>query len=129
MSTQRPDSEENDPVWDLLDQSPPTKVSPTFAQDTLRQVRQLESAPAPPWWKKLLAPAPLAAGGLAVAAAITIMAILPDPSSESGTIADNEVITPATSNELDEEFQQELLIAAAEEPELFSDAELLAMLY
>jgi len=124
MSTKQQDSGENDPVWNLLDASQTAKASPAFAQDVLRQVRQLDAAPVAPWWKKLLSPAPLFGGAMAAAAAIALMAVLsPDPAGTGPEIAND------ASKTLDEAFQQELLFVAVEEPDLFSDAELLAMLY
>lgn len=124
MSTKQQDSGENDPVWNLLDASQTAQASPAFAQDVLRRVRQLDAAPAVPWWKKLLSPAPLLGGAMAAAAAIALMAVLsPDPAGTKPAIVNN------ASKTLDEAFQQELLFVAVEEPDLFSDAELLAMLY
>ena len=124
MSTKQQDSGENDPVWNLLDASQTAKASPAFAQDVLRRVRQLDATPVAPWWQKLLSPAPLLGGAMAAAAAIALMAVLsPDPAGTKPEIV-NDV-----SETLDEAFQQELLFVAVEEPDLFSDAELLAMLY
>ncbi len=37
-------SEEPDPIWDLLDEAPPRKASGAFVQNTLRRVRRLPSS-------------------------------------------------------------------------------------
>ena len=60
-------SPENDPTWDLLGKASKQEASETFLRDTLRSIR-LEEQVTTPWWKRLLAPAPIA-GTLATAAA------------------------------------------------------------
>ncbi|MCU0753083.1 MAG: hypothetical protein MUC40_08705 [Akkermansiaceae bacterium] len=66
---QHDDSWENDPVWKLLDQSPPATAGPRFADDAVRAARL--AGQGSPWWSRVLAPLPLA--GLAAAAAACVI--------------------------------------------------------
>ena len=87
---QNDESWENDPVWKLLDESPPATAGARFTDDTVRAAR-LAGQPAP-WWKRVFAPAPLA--GLAAATAACVIAVVslrndgPD-ASEHKTLADS----------------------------------------
>lgn len=122
---------EADPVWNLVDQAEAPQAGPAFTQDVMRKVRQLEGEPARPWWKSLFAPVPLAAGALAAAAVLTF-AIYFSPDPESSSVAKNGTSAQqgdAVASAIDEEVDQQLLIVAVEDPTLFSDEELLAMLY
>ena len=133
MKDKNQESWENDPVWNLVDSAEAPKAGPAFAQDVMRKVRQSEAAPARPWWKSLFAPVPLAAGALAAAAVITFLVAFPGtPEGSGGGIAkgnDMPSDPPVVEIQIEEELDQQLLIAAVEDPSLFSDEELLAMLY
>jgi hypothetical protein len=129
------ESWENDPVWNLVDAAEAPKAGPAFAQDVMRKVRQSEAAPAQAWWKSLFAPVPLAAGALAAAAVITFLVAFPGTPESNGNgngIAKGDGSPSAPSvveMQIEEELDHQLLIAAVEDPSLFSDEELLAMLY
>lgn len=131
MSTEEQDSWEKDPVWKLVDQAPAPQARPAFAQDVLRQVRQLEAEPATPWWKKLLAPAPLSAGALAAAAVVAILISVDFTPTGAPSLTNGGEVpdTAPVLSEIDHAVSEQLLMAAAEDPDLFSDEELLAMLY
>jgi len=118
---------ENDPVWELVDQASTASPSPTFVQDTLRRAR-LEGQTTTPWWRKVLSPKPLMVSAAAACAAIAVLVSLdPDPVSESLT-ADSAV--PTTEYvALEDALANELLVAAAEDPSLISDGELLTLLF
>lgn len=67
-----------DPVWDLLRQSPAVPVSPVFADRVMRAVRQAEAQPSPFWARSYAVMGSVAA----MAAALTIAAVmffLPEP--------------------------------------------------
>ena len=117
-----------DPVWDLVDRAQPPEASPLFSRNVMREIRVLGDYSAP-WWKRLLTSKPLIASSIAAAAAV---AILVSVNNESPTGLANEDPAPAVEPalaSLDEELDQELLIAAAADPSLFSDEQLLALLY
>lgn len=120
---------EQDPVWDLLRQSPRAEARPSFVDDVLRAAR-LEAA-RPPWWQRFRLP--LAAGGLTAAAAAVALALtLPNHGPEAAApVAGNPATPAAVGNgfdELDEALRTETLLVAAEHPSEFSDDELVTLL-
>lgn len=117
---------DRDPVWDVVDQAQPPEASPLFSRNVMREIRLLE-APTP-WWKRFLASKPLIASSLAAAAAVAIL-IAVNPNDPASGITDGSTPDSATVAALHDELDQELLIAAAEDPSLFSDEQLLALLY
>ena len=121
MSANDHNDRDNDPVWNLLDQAPAPKVGPLFARNVMREIRLGEQSPAP-WWKRLLAPVPLTAGAVTAAAAFAIIVAIDRPDTPIADVPD----TPATEVY---DVDQSILIAAAEDPTLVSDEELLALLY
>lgn len=123
MSANNHDNWEDDPVWNLLDEAPPAKAGPLFARNVLREIRLSGESPAP-WWKRILAPVPLTAGAVAAAAFVVLVALDRPEESVAGPPPSS---TPAVTEVFD--VDQGLLIAAVEEPELFSDEEVLALLY
>lgn len=118
------ESWENDAVWKLLDQAPAATASPRFADDTVRAAR-LAGQPAP-WWKRLLAPAPLA--GLAAATAACVIAVI---SLRNDTPASNNPIAAVDSNafaEIQEIAETETLLCAVDQLDDFSDGELVTLI-
>ena len=123
MSADNYKDREDDPVWNLLDKAPPAHAGPLFARNVLREIRLAAHQPAP-WWKRLLAPVPLTTGALAASAAFAVFIALTPPDQTSASL-------PPTPPPAIEEFDvdQGLLFAAIEDPSLFSDEEVLALLY
>lgn len=122
----KPEEWGKDPVWDLLRQTPSVEPRPSFTDDVVRAAR-LEPA-AQPWWKRFALP--LAVGGLttaATAAAIAILMTVQQPAIEAPIV---EVSPPEASSleALDEALRTEALVAAADYPADFSDAELVALI-
>lgn len=118
------DSWESDDVWKLLDQAAPPSASPRFVDDVVRMAKLL---PAPtPWWKRLLAPAPLA--GLAGAAAAIALAVTFFSTPQPGPLTTSPVAEHAAQTDEYEALQDlaetETLIAAADHLDQFSDDEL-----
>lgn len=124
MSANNHDHRDKDPVWDLLDQASAPKAGPMFARNVMREIRLAEQSPAP-WWRRLLAPIPLTAGAVTAAAAFAIIVAIDRPDTP---IADTPGSPDAPAAEV-YDVEQSLIIAAAEEPSLVSDEELLALLY
>jgi negative regulator of sigma E activity len=64
--------EDDEQLWDLLGRAPETKVSPFFARNVLRQVRQEQSRSGQSWfsWRRLV---PASAVALAIAAAVVFV--------------------------------------------------------
>lgn len=125
MSANDHQHRDDDPVWDLLDKAPAPKAGPMFARNVMREIRLSEERSAP-WWKRLLAPIPLTAGAVTAAAAFAIIVAANPP--DDTPVADTPDAPGAPVAEV-YDVEQRLLIAAAEEPSLVSDEELLALLY
>ncbi len=125
QSTPPDNSWENDPVWNLLAQAPPTTPSPTFAANTVRAARLLnESAP---WWKRLLSPAPLA--GMAVAAAAVALAVFPLlDSGPAQTLPTHLTHQSPQAAAIQDIAEAETLIAAVDQLDDFSDNELVSLI-
>jgi hypothetical protein len=117
------ESFENDAVWKLLDASPPATASPRFVSDTVRMAR-LAGQPQP-WWKRLLAPVPLA--GLVTASAAVAIAMTgllrEDPASPGTASAE-----PAAFSEIQEIAEAEILLSAVDHLDQFSDGELVSLI-
>jgi hypothetical protein len=76
--------EDDDKLWDLLGRSPEPKVSPFFARNVLREVRESEGKARVGGWLRWLVPA--AGMAVAVTAALFLRVQTPDPSgSDSRT--------------------------------------------
>lgn len=120
------DSFESDAVWKLLDEARPAVASPRFADNVMRAIR-LEEAPAP-WWKRLALP--LSLGGLTAATAaiaLTVHAVFfVSPAVNTGIV---EVAPAEVSFEgVQEAADSEVLVAAADHLDKFSDTELVSLI-
>jgi hypothetical protein len=120
-----PQQDANDPVWELLRQSPRRQAGPRFVDDTLRAAR-LAGRPEP-WWQRLRVP--LSLGGLATAgtAALAVFLITrqPDPAAEPSIAT---APTTESLEVLDDLVRTEALSVAADYPAEFTDAELVSLL-
>jgi hypothetical protein len=121
------DSLESDAVWKLLDQAAPAAPRASFADDVVRMAKLLP--PQEPWWKKLLAPAPIA--GFAAAAAAVVIGFSYLGSPAKGPALDGPslaVVEPAAQADpfaaIQEIAETETLMAAADHLEAYSDQEL-----
>lgn len=119
---------EEDATWELLGEAMPKKASPRFADDTVRAVRLLPEAD--PWWPKILRPASpwLAAGTCAAVAVFFVMNSSDTVEKPSvGNVA--KQVSPAEEwVDIEEAATVELLAAAADYPDDFSDQELVALI-
>jgi len=125
------DSElESDAIWDLLADATPGEPSSRFLQDTLRRAR-LEPA-SRPWWKSLTTrriwTVSLATTGTAAAVIALIISFPSDPPPVEQTTS-IQPTAPAQWTELEDALASEVLTEAAENPSLFSDQEIVALLY
>lgn len=119
------ESWESDAVWKLLDEAPPASAGPRFVDDVMRAVR-LEETPQP-WWKRIFAPLPaagLATAATAIALAVHSLVSVPSP------VTTPVVATPATESfaEVQDAADAEVLVAAADHLDQFSDNELVSLI-
>ncbi len=115
------DSWESDAVWNLLDQAPPATASARFAADTVRAAKLLPVVK--PWWSRLLAP--VVGTGLAGATAAIVFALI-GPSSEAvNTVA---ALDSPQAVAIQDIAETEVLIAAADQLDDFSDNELVSLI-
>jgi len=118
------DTLENDAVWKLLDHSPAATAGPRFVDDTLRAARL--ACQTQPWWKRLLAPAPLA--GLAAASAavaIAITGLIQEKPGDPGRTTAAEV---SVLMEIQDLAETEILLTAVDYLDKFSDTELVSLI-
>ena len=119
---------DGDAVWNLVDQASSLQPSATFVQDTLRRAR-LESAEKVNWWQKIFSPVGLLG---ASSAALAVIALVFTLNSDPTPATPEVVVQPEATEEwteLEDALASELLVSVSEDPSLFSDAELLALLF
>lgn len=112
---------EKDPVWDLLRQSAAHRPGPNFATDVVRAAR-LEAAKKP-WWSRLIIPASVGAA-LAGAAALVVVTLTLQ-TKPGGSVVTNP---PDSLAALQEDYETEVFLAAAEHLGDYSDEELVSMI-
>ena len=89
--------EDDERLWDLLGRSAEPKISPFFARNVLRDVRESESKSRVGGWLQWLVPA--AGVAVAIIAALFLRVQTPDPSS-SGPPAETLTFFEAQDSEL-----------------------------
>lgn len=120
-------------LWDLLGKTPSPEASPLFSRNVMREIRVQESdlARKPSFWQALVSPRHLIPIAVAGMAAVAFLLWNPDskPAASVVQLPDNEAIPLEVASSLESSFESELLLAAADTPELFSDEEVIAMLF
>lgn len=127
MHDSNQDDWEKDPVWKLVEDAPPAQAGSLFARNVMREVR-LSHEKRLRWWHSLLAPIPLAAGGLAAVAAALILVVGSEPSSDEVAEEPSPAVEPAEV-QLGELVEEEMLREAANDPSAFTDEDLVTLLY
>jgi hypothetical protein len=127
--------EQNDPVWNLLENASEQKASPMFSRDVMRSIR-LEAQETTPWWEKLLSPAPVF-GTLATAAACVAFIVFsenPETNTPIPVVAEQSISTEQGVAILAETVSSEddfsdlldpLSLMASNDVDLLSDFEML----
>lgn len=122
---------ENDPVWKLLENARPHAASPRFADDVVRLARLDADRPLP-WWRRGFAPVPVTAtAGLAAAIVLGVFALRPAqdaPPAPAPVVVAPEVSKEARVAHLQEVLETEMLFAAVEHIDEFSDEELITLI-
>lgn len=112
---------EKDPVWDLLRQSAAHRPGPNFASDVVRAAR-LETTKKS-WWSRFVIPASVGAA-LAGAAALVVVTLTLQ-TKPSGTVT---MTPPDSLADLQDDYETEVFLAAAEHLGDYSDEELVSMI-
>jgi hypothetical protein len=115
--------DESDATWRLLEKAAPKQASARFADDVVRAVRLLPEAE--PVWPRILK---FSRWSLVAACVILVVSIFSDPvenvPSKGPSVADSE----AQWEQIEDVAQAELLAAAAEHLDEFSDQDLITMI-
>jgi len=121
---------ENDPVWDLLEQGSTAQANPLFSRNILREIRLTTPTKTTlPFWKKTPALSCFYGSGVVAALSLAI-SLFPQHSSPNSLSSSERAGTELlTENSVQELLQEELLLAAADHPTLFTDEELVTILF
>lgn len=120
--------EENDALWNLLKEASPKKASPVFTQNVLREARLSTNEKNSPLKRFFKISIFVSSAALAVLliGLISFNTLLPDQDiSISQVTTGNTTAEDALSTWIDDT----LLTAAIEDPELFSEEEIVAMIF
>ena len=119
------DWNEGDAMWDLLGKAAPKEASGRFADDTLRAVKLLPETHS--WWPKIVSFTPWAA--VAACAVFAAMFFMDGPKAPTDS---GIAIAPADKEEqwvqIEEVAEAEMLVAAADHLDRFSDQELVSLI-
>ena len=115
----------DDATWKLLGEAEPTRASGRFAEDAVRAVKLLPEAGS--WWPKIVSFSPWAG----VAACGVLVAFLLLNGADEGNGEDSPVVIVNAEEKwvaIAEVAEAEMLAAAADDLDSFSDQELVALI-
>ena len=116
---------EGDATWDLLGKAAAKEAGSRFTDDTLRAVRLLPDAD--PWWSNVLRFSTWAA--VAACGVFAALFLLNEPNAGSGD--DPKVVSTVSDEQwvqIEEVAEAEMLVAAADHLDRFSDQELVSLI-
>lgn len=118
--------DDEDATWELLAKAAPRKASGRFADDTLRAVKLLPEAD--PWWPKALRFSPWVA--ITACAALAAFLFLKPTDAGGGASPSVVKVTDEAAQwvEIEAVAEQEMLAAAADHLDRFSDQELVTLI-
>ncbi len=119
---------DGDTVWSLVDRSSNAQPSPTFVENTLRRTRLAHSEKTSLWQKFFSPIGLLGTSSAALAALALVFTLNSQPSVSTPDIVIQDEPTQEWT-ELEDVLATELLVSATEDPSLFSDAEVIALLF
>ena len=124
--SEREDWDDKDATWELLGKAASRKAGGRFADDTLRTVKLLPEAD--PWWPKSLSFSPW----IALAACAALAAFLFLNPSDNGINGYPPIVNVTDEAdkwvEIEAVAEEEMLAAAADHLERFSDQELVTLI-
>ncbi|MDE0835842.1 MAG: hypothetical protein OSA84_05765 [Akkermansiaceae bacterium] len=116
---------EGDATWDLLGKAAAKEAGPRFTDDTLRAVRLLPDTD--PWWSNVMRFSPWAA--VTACGVFAALFLLNEPNAGSGD--DPKVVSTVSDEQwvqIEEVAEAEMLVAAADHLDRFSDQELVSLI-
>jgi hypothetical protein len=125
------DWKQGDPVWDILNQASSPEPSPFFARNVVRSARQLKKESLISRVISLFSSRRLALGAAACACAMITYQMWPAATSPdtAPTNGMTQTVAPVeTTTDLTELVIEETLIAAANDPSIYTRDEVVAML-
>lgn len=131
MSEQE-DCSEKDATWELLGKAAPRKAGGRFADDTLRAVKLLPEAD--PWWPKALTFSPwVALAACGALAAFLFLNPADDGSNSTPSVVNvsdeaDQWVESDQWVEIEAVAEEEMLAAAADHLDRFSDQELVTLI-
>jgi len=114
---------EDDTLWETLAKSPSRNAPANFAQNTMRAARLSQESTRASWRNLLIKPT-LAFGG-----AIAVIAIGAFVLFEPGNDNSPAEVASTTGNNESDWLNEALISTAIEKPDLFTDAEIVAMIF
>lgn len=124
--SEREDWDDKDATWELLGKAAPRKASGRFADDTLRTVKLLPEAD--PWWPKSLSFSPWIALAACAAVAVFLFLNAIESGGEGSAPVANVRDEAEQWVEIEAVAEEEMLAAAADHLERFSDQELVTLI-
>lgn len=124
--SEREDWDDKDATWELLGKAAPKKASGRFADDTLRTVKLLPEAD--PWWPKSLSFSPWIALAACAALAVFLFLNAIESGGEGSAPVANVRDEAEQWVEIEAVAEEEMLAAAADHLERFSDQELVTLI-
>jgi hypothetical protein len=125
------DWKQGDPVWDILNQASSPEPSPFFARNVVRSARQLKKESLVSRVISLFSSRRLALGAAACACAMITYQMWPAATSPdtAPTNGMTQTVAPVeTTTDLTELVLEETLLAAADDPSIYTRDEVVAML-
>ena len=115
---------EDDVIWETLSKSPTQKASSAFTQNTVRAARLSQDATTSNWHRIFSSPT-VAIGAITAVVTISAIFLLGGDNQHSLQLAGTSDTTTSQADWLNEA----LINTAIEEPDLFTDTEVIAMVF
>lgn len=124
VSDREESADENDALWDLLGKAPAQRASGSFTQNVLRANRLAMEEKPPSWWSFFSRPA-----FSLTALAVVVTGVLFFLNTDAGKISESIADAPVEDSAQEAWMEEALLETALEQPDLFTDEELVTMIF
>ena len=124
--SEREDWDDKDATWELLGKAAPKKAGGRFADDTMRTVKLLPEAD--PWWPRSLSFSPWFALAACAAVAVFLFLNVIESGGDGSPPGANARDEAEQWLEIEAVAEEEMLAAAADHLDRFSDQELVTLI-